>query len=127
MYPSDARALSGSSATSWPAIATRPLVAPRKPARMRSVVLLPAPFGPRNPTTSPLSTRNETSFTASCAPYRFERWSTSNTRSLLPPARRERRRRGPVSGTDRQRHGPGPPPLVPRDDLRAADVDGHHP
>jgi hypothetical protein len=31
---------------------------------VRTVVVLPAPFGPRNPNTSPLATLNETSDTA---------------------------------------------------------------
>ena len=43
-------------------------VGPRKPATMRNVVLLPAPLGPRNPTTSPFSTRNDTSRTANDVP-----------------------------------------------------------
>ena len=41
-----------------------------KDKRHRIVVLFPAPFGPRNPNTSPLFTLKETSFTASKAPKR---------------------------------------------------------
>jgi hypothetical protein len=37
------------------------------------VVLLPAPFGPRNPKISPDSTANEISFTAFTVPNDFER------------------------------------------------------
>jgi len=37
------------------------------------VVLLPAPFGPRNPKISPDSTANEMSFTAVTVPNDFER------------------------------------------------------
>ena len=54
---------------------------------MRSVVLLPAPFGPRKPTTSPLPTSNETSSTATWAPYRRLRWETEITRAGSTPRR----------------------------------------
>src|ERR1041385_5843190 len=40
------------------------------------VVLLPAPFGPKNPTMSPLSSENVTSFTAFCSPNFFNRFFT---------------------------------------------------
>ena len=40
---------------------TRPAVGARKPVIIRIVVVLPAPFGPRKPKTSPSSTWNETS------------------------------------------------------------------
>jgi hypothetical protein len=40
---------------------------------MRTVVVFPAPFGPRNPTTSPARTSKETSRTASTPAYRFAR------------------------------------------------------
>ncbi|MNC90861.1 hypothetical protein D3C83_70140 [compost metagenome] len=54
----------------------RPAVGGMKPVTMRMVVDLPAPFGPRKPSTSPRSTVNETSFTASFAPKAFTRFST---------------------------------------------------
>src|SRR5476651_2731636 len=44
---------------------------------MRIVVVLPAPFGPRKPTTSPRATVKERSSTAVCAAYRLVRCSTS--------------------------------------------------
>src|SRR5438132_8958893 len=47
------------------------------PARMRRVVVLPAPFGPRKPTISPISTRKEMPRTASTAPKVFRRSRTS--------------------------------------------------
>ena len=53
---------------SWPAITAVPFVGGRKPVSMRIVVVLPAPFGPRKPTTSPFPTENETSSTASTSP-----------------------------------------------------------
>jgi hypothetical protein len=43
----------GSPATSNPATRALPSVASISVARMRIVVVLPAPFGPRNPNTSP--------------------------------------------------------------------------
>ena len=48
-----------------------------KPVIMRMVVDLPAPFGPRKPSTSPLSTVNETPFTAIFGPKAFFRFRTS--------------------------------------------------
>ena len=50
---------------SWPPTVIRPEVGGMKPVIMRMVVDLPAPLGPRKPSTSPRSTVNETSFTAS--------------------------------------------------------------
>src|SRR5882672_9039204 len=46
-----------------------------KPVIMRMVVDLPAPFGPRKPSTSPRSTVNEISSTARFAPKDFTRFS----------------------------------------------------
>ena len=54
-----------------------------KPVIMRMVVDLPAPFGPRKPSTSPRSTVNETSFTATFGPKAFVRFSTVITELLL--------------------------------------------
>src|SRR5882672_6880443 len=53
-----------------------PEVGGMNPVTMRMVVDLPAPFGPRKPSTSPRSTVNETSFTATFAPNAFTRFST---------------------------------------------------
>ena len=47
-----------------------------KPVTMRMVVDLPAPLGPRKPSTSPRSTENDTSFTASFGPNALVRFST---------------------------------------------------
>src|SRR6185369_14941493 len=47
------------------------------PVRIRMVVVLPAPFGPRKPRISPLCTLNETLSTAVRGPYRLVRFSTS--------------------------------------------------
>src|SRR6267378_6858833 len=46
-----------------------------KPVIMRMVVDLPAPFGPRKPSTSPRSTVNEMPSTARCGPKVFTRFS----------------------------------------------------
>ena len=49
---------------SWPATTAVPRVAGMNPVRMRIVVVFPAPFGPRKPSTSPFATENERSLTA---------------------------------------------------------------
>ena len=49
---------------------------------MRSVVVLPAPLGPRNPVTVPGSQRNETSLTTARPPKRF----VSRVASIMPSA-----------------------------------------
>ena len=56
-----ARTPSGSRARSMPATRTLPAVAERNPVIIRIVVVLPAPLGPRKPSTSPSGTKNETS------------------------------------------------------------------
>jgi hypothetical protein len=47
------------------------------PERQRSVVVLPAPFGPTNPMTSPARTEKERSLTAGKSPYNFVRPAAS--------------------------------------------------
>ena len=59
---------------SWPPMVTSPSVGGMKPVIMRMVVVLPAPFGPRKPSTSPFSTVNETPFTATFGPKVFFRF-----------------------------------------------------
>ena len=54
--------------TSLPPSRTSPSVAPRLPVMIRIVVVLPAPFGPRNPTTCPAATSKEALSTASVLP-----------------------------------------------------------
>src|SRR5438094_7153696 len=53
---------------SWPQITAVPLVGARKPVIIFIVVDLPAPLGPRNPSTSPSGTLNDTSSTAVSGP-----------------------------------------------------------
>src|SRR5215469_10777622 len=62
--------------TSSPHTDTPPEVGGMNPVIMRMVVDLPAPFGPRNPRTSPLATSNETSSTARFGPKDLLRLST---------------------------------------------------
>src|ERR1051325_9014453 len=64
MKPSDCFAASGSVARSWPLTTMRPDVGFSRPAIIRSVVVLPAPFGPRKPWISPALTSSGTPSTA---------------------------------------------------------------
>ena len=64
MNPSAFLAASGSTRKSWPAIRTVPAVGCRMPAIMRMVVVLPAPFGPRKPKSSPAGTTRSRERTA---------------------------------------------------------------
>src|ERR1043166_5567362 len=59
-----------------PPTETSPAEGGMKPVIMRIVVDLPAPLGPRNPSTSPFSTVNETPLTAVIAPKDFLRLRT---------------------------------------------------
>ena len=70
-------ASTGRSARSKPPTLTRPAVGGRKPVIIFMVVDLPAPLGPRKPSTVPRSTEKLTPSTAVKAPKRFTRWSIS--------------------------------------------------
>ena len=61
---------------SWPHISAVPDVGGMKPVIIRMVVDFPAPFGPRNPSTSPFLTSKEIPLTASKEPKLFFRFST---------------------------------------------------
>ena len=50
---------------------------------VRTVVVFPAPLGPRNPSTSPRPTSNETSSNATRSPNRFDRCSTESAGALV--------------------------------------------
>jgi len=54
--------------TSNPATRAAPLEAGMKQERIRIVVVLPAPFGPRKPTMAPFSTEKDTSWMAAREP-----------------------------------------------------------
>src|SRR4051812_7432558 len=60
-----------------PSTVACPAVGVISPSTIRSVVVLPAPFGPRNPTIRPSSTVNDRSSTASTSPKRFVSPATS--------------------------------------------------
>src|SRR6516162_9272208 len=61
-------AATGWVAMSWPQTIAVPAVGARKPVIIFIVVDLPAPFGPRKPSTSPRATVKEMSSTAFSAP-----------------------------------------------------------
>src|SRR6516165_5744778 len=60
-----------------PATTAEPAVGAISVPRIRTVVVLPAPLGPRKPNTSPRATLNETSATAVREPKFLVRWLTS--------------------------------------------------
>ena len=60
-----------------PATVAEPEVGARSVPRVRTVVVFPAPFGPRNPNTSPRATLNDTSATAVRPPNFLVRCLTS--------------------------------------------------
>src|SRR3981081_3688857 len=75
----------GFSCTSRPHTETAPALGGMKPVIMRMVVDLPAPLGPRNPSTSPLPTSKETPSTARFGPKDLLRLSTLITAPLQNP------------------------------------------
>ena len=60
-----------------PRTAQLPDVGDRKPISVRIVVVFPAPFGPRKPSTSPGATLRLNPETAASEPYRFVRSSNA--------------------------------------------------
>src|SRR3981081_296191 len=86
----------GFACTSRPHTETAPAVGGMKPVIMRIVVDLPAPLGPRNPSTSPLPTSKETPSTARFDPKDLLRFSTLIT--------------SPLQNTCTDRHGPAEVP-----------------
>src|SRR5674476_1556946 len=71
MKPSRIFAPIGSAARSMPAIEIEPPLGFRIPAIIRSVVVFPAPFGPRKPNSSPRGTSRSIWSTAVKLPYRL--------------------------------------------------------
>src|SRR4051794_19820188 len=67
----------------YPAIRAPPAEGGRSPASIFIVVLLPAPFGPRKPKSSPGPARSVRLSTAVNAPYRFVRSHVSIIATLL--------------------------------------------
>src|SRR5947199_5647318 len=83
------------------------------PSRILTVVVLPAPFGPRKPKTSPASTRSDRSCSATLRPYCLRRASVSMAgvaaaRSAAGPGASARSAEA-VCDTEHlvDRHGPG--------------------
>src|SRR6476660_5884189 len=79
---------------SAPKTAARPEEGRTRSSRMRMVVVLPAPFKPRNPKISPTRTSRETSFSALTRPYRLLRcssWIAVVAPSLSHPSQASRR------------------------------------
>src|SRR5215469_9114119 len=74
----------GAARYSRPLTRTRPAEGSSRPAIIRIVVDLPAPFGPRKPVTTPGRTTKSSPLTASFAPYRLLRFSTSIIACSLP-------------------------------------------
>src|SRR5215467_2548847 len=93
----------GAARYSRPLTLTRPAVGSSRPAIIRIVVDLPAPFGPRKPVTTPGGTTKSSPSTASVSPYRLLRFSTSIIACSL-----HRWRRSPRHATHARNHPPGP-------------------
>ena len=70
-YPVRACTATRSRQASRPCTRAEPAVGRRNPISSRSVVVLPAPFGPRKPSTSPARTSSVSRSSASSRPYRF--------------------------------------------------------
>ena len=75
--------------SSIPATVADPELGAMSVPSTRTVVVFPAPLGPRNPKTSPFPTSKETSSKASRPSNRFDRWLTEIAVSMPGPAPRE--------------------------------------
>src|SRR5580704_10289698 len=75
------------------------------PTRQRNVDVLPAPFGPMRPTTSPGPTVNDRSSTALNEPYTFERCETAIMRGRISTPSFLDRRGGQLSDPSEGRLG----------------------
>src|SRR3954471_19124907 len=75
--------MTSTSPAARPSTVDVPDVGCTRPRHMRRVVVLPAPFGPRNPYTSPLWTVMLTESTARRSPYFLVRWLVSRTSSFM--------------------------------------------
>src|SRR5512145_1996945 len=72
---------------SWPSYRTPPASGAVMPMSIRSVVVLPAPLGPRKPKISPDRTSKDRSRTACRSPKRFEIPCTSRMGVIAAPPR----------------------------------------
>ncbi len=64
---------------------TLPESARRRPSKISSVVVLPAPLAPSSATTSPFATANETPSTAICLPYLLRRLRSCTRAHAVSP------------------------------------------
>ena len=64
-----------------PATVAEPEVGAMSVPSVRTVVVLPAPFGPRNPKTSPLADLERDVFERDAVAERFDRWLTDSAAS----------------------------------------------
>src|SRR5256885_1067348 len=78
------RALSERLFASYPRTAAGPVVGFRRHSRISTVVVFPAPLGPRKANTSPFVKLKDMPLTATLSPYFFERPSTCTTLSDCP-------------------------------------------
>ena len=105
---------------------TTPEVGRMKSSRVRIVVVLPAPFGPRKPKASPRATSNVRSWTPRAVPYRFVSCRTSMTavglRHLRANLHQTRPSRGSSSAGARVE---GPASEEVRSDIRRRRRRGH--
>src|SRR5436309_68064 len=87
-----AASAAGSCSRRMPSTVTVPANGSSTPAAAANVVLLPDPFGPSSPTTSPRATSSDTPSTASVSPYRTRTaWRLRATRAGMgTPDDRER-------------------------------------
>src|SRR3989442_5719226 len=70
--------------TSYPRTSACPPVGFRRHSKISTVVVFPAPLGPRKANTSPFVRLNDMPLTATLSPYFFERFSTCTTLSGCP-------------------------------------------
>src|SRR6266550_5220985 len=70
--------------TSYPRTSACPPVGFRRHSKISTVVVFPAPFGPRKANTSPFVRLNDMPLTATLSPYFFERFFTCTTLSDCP-------------------------------------------
>jgi hypothetical protein len=79
-----------SGASGIPATVAVPEVGAMRVPSVRTVVVFPAPFGPRKPKTSPRLISNETSSNATLSPKRLLRPRTESAVAVVipPPSRR---------------------------------------
>src|SRR5207247_4565665 len=114
MYPTEVRTAIGSLRMSCPSTSAVPSEGVRTVARIRRVVVLPAPLGPRNPKTSPLGTSKSTPLSASTElrnpAYRLLRPWTRMAQVVaahLPPRRLAADRGGPSASEQSMLCTPG--------------------